>query len=87
MTLRWFSNSLLPTNLLNHLDMTLTDVPQNGYCFYTVILLFLTMIPDPIPTYIPQLRQQIANFFNSRSGKAILKINNPPSLNDPSYLQ
>ena len=53
--------------------MTLTDVPENGDCFYTVIQIFLTTIPDPIPVHIPQLRQQIANFFNIRSCKNILK--------------
>ena len=54
--------------------MTLTDVPPNGDCFYNVIQLSLATLTEPVPTYIPQLRQQVANFLqNTRSGKTILK--------------
>ena len=66
----------LPTtqaDILNYLNMTLTDVPPNGDCFYNVIQLFLTSMPDPIQTFIPQLRQLIATFFRSSSGKTILQ--------------
>ena len=61
------------TDILNHLNITLTDVPANGDCFYNVIQRFLTSIPDPIQTFIPQLRQLIATFFRSRSGYTILQ--------------
>ena len=46
---------------------------RNGDCLYNVIQLYLTSMPDPIQTFIPQLRQQIATFFSSRSGKTILQ--------------
>ena len=42
--------------------------PPNGDCFYNVIQLFLTSLPDPIHKSIPQLRQQIATFFHSHGG-------------------
>ena len=75
------------TNLLNHLNMTLTDVPANGDCFYNVIQLFLTSIPDPIQTHIPQLRQQIATFFKSSSGKTILQhYHQQPTIIEQSIL-
>ena len=61
------------TDILNYLNMTLTDVPPNGDCFYNAIQLFLTSLPDPIHKSIPQLRQQIATFFHSRSGNTILR--------------
>ena len=54
--------------------MTITDVPPNGDCFYNVLQLSLATLPEPVTTYIPQLRQQLANFLqNTRSGKTILK--------------
>ena len=61
------------TDILKYLNMTLTDVPPNGDCFYNVIQLFLTSLPDPIHKSISQLRQQIATFFHSRSGQTILQ--------------
>ena len=61
------------TGILNHLNMTLTDVPPNDDCFYSVIQLYLTSMPDPIQTFIPQLRQLIATFFSGRSGNTILQ--------------
>ena len=61
------------TDILNYLNMTLTDVPPNGDCFYNVIQLFLTSLSDPIHKSIPQLRQQIATYFLSRSGNTILQ--------------
>ena len=74
-------------DLLNHLNMTLTNVPENGDCFYTVIQLFLATIHDPIHTHIPQLRQQIAKFFNNRIGKAILTdYHQQPSIIEQSIL-
>ena len=67
------------TEILNYLNMTLTDVPPNGDCFYNVIQLFLSSLPDPIHTSIPQLRQDIATFYHSRSGKTILHHYNQQS--------
>ena len=61
------------TDILNYLNMTLTDVPPNGDCFYNVIQLFLTSLPDPIHKSIPQLCQQIPTFFHSRSGNTFLQ--------------
>ena len=53
------------STILQHINMTITDVPPNGDCFYNVIQLYLATLTEPVTTYIPQLRQQLANFLQN----------------------